>query len=250
MTDIEWDSFWTALQTTGKWAETWHPSEQDETDWELDLRNADPELLDECRRRHNQEHGRYRQPDVGKFLSLLGALTAKKYGARKSSVRVTVYWVCCTKDDRGFGRIGNMIPFSYPVSKLKYLEDNTGMSNYLARIYAGRWMSMQMPFRQVRDKIAELKHEAGICNESTCLLCNPERAEAIGQIESLEDLQAFLGAKHIQLKGKRVETPQAATKQTVLQQKKELIEALPEREKAEHDPNKLFRDNPYGPLPF
>jgi len=247
LSSYQWSAFWQALQNTGKWATSWQPSEQDERDWQQALEKYDVFLLDKARLAHSEQHGRYRQPDRGKFLALTKSLAGAEY--KDEMQKSTTYWLCYEKDKSGFGRIGQIIELHYAIDTHEAERQSERVHNYLTYIYGGRWMSMQLSLGAVRRKAHELKHEADICIKETCRLCNPEVAAEIEAVDTYPKLMAFLGKTKIP--GRVSEASSESTEWARLSQERVLAEAVVvEEEKEPFNPNRLFEQEPDGQLPF
>jgi len=231
MIDHQWSGFWTALQNTGKWATSWTPTDQDEQDWRRELEGRyDVFLLDKARRMHSQQHNRYRQPDLGKFLVALKSIAGDQYKDHKQMT--TVYWLCHALDDDGWGKIGMLIELDYSIDEHNADQQAEQAARYLAGVYGGRWMGMQLPLGEVRRKAHEIKHEAGLCVKGYCRLCDPTLAEKVESVDTWAKLTKMLASIEIKV----ATSPVRATEHFRLDQEKDLAVAVVEEEQQKQEP--------------
>lgn len=258
MTDYQWNGFWDNLRNTGKWKDKWNPSERDEQDWRQELEGYDPTFLDKARRELNKKHGRYLQPDLGKFLSILRIMV----GVANEPMRATVpiFYICCAKDNESFGNLGQITRYDCPTNCIPNDDQVRQHSDYLHQFYGGHWLFMQGDQRQARKRSYEIKHEDHVC-QGWCPFCNPEQAAQIEQVTCMADIRRLFGGEPLKLK--KIESPRVATEQEKLRQEQEVaqdyadshrqeFEQKPQSLKqdlGEFDPNRLYKES-NNDLPF
>ncbi len=262
LSDYQWDKFWQSMKQ--RWLE-WRATKTTEQDWREALGVYDIFCLEKAVKEYQLEHKKYHSPDLSTIHKIAKRITAEWFANKKAkeyTSTIEIAWICYEQNDKGKGQIGRIMQFCIAENKMPSIEGATRRAEDYAEQHGGRWLYIS-GHHEIMAKRHQIKHDAGVCG-TFCLVCqrekNPEKAKAIDEAAENCDIAALTKAL---FGSKPVVSPAAATKTERIAQVKELakpgkiaetlydaVTAKREEVSKLFDPNKLFRLDPAGSIPF